>query len=82
METFKKITFVIVAIAPLAVSACTSLSTSDTVGASDTSGYRTSVPTATDTEQPGVPQAPGNYGSTFVGRPEPGFDPDSIIEAP
>lgn len=82
MKTFKKITLVVAAIAPLAVSACTSASTSGTVGASATPGYSTSVPTAIDAQQPGVSEAPGNYGDTFVDSPEPGFDPDSIIEAP
>jgi hypothetical protein len=40
------------------------------------------VPTATDAQQSGSSVAPGNDGNTFVGSPEPGFDPDKIIEAP
>ena len=81
MRTLKKITFVLVAIAPLAMSACTTASSSGTVGASEPSAY-TSVPTATDAQQPGSPVAPGNYGNVFVGSPEPGFNPDAIQEAP
>ena len=82
MRMFKKITFVLAAIAPLAMSACTTASTSGTVGASEPSGYTTSVPTATDAKQSGSSVAPGNYGNTFVGSPEPGFNPDTIQEAP
>jgi len=63
------------------MSACTTVSTSDTVGAGKSSGYSTSVPTAPDAQQSGPAVAPGNYGDTFVGSPEPGFDPDTIIEA-
>ena len=81
MRTFKKITFVLVAIAPIAMSACTTASTSGTVGASQPSGY-TSVPTATDAQQSGSSVVPGNYGDTFVDSPEPGFNPDTIQEAP
>jgi hypothetical protein len=65
------------AIAPLAMSACTT----GTVGASEPAGY-TSAPTATDAQQSGASVAPGNYGDTFVDSPEPGFNPDSIQEAP
>ena len=82
MRKFQKITFVLAAIAPLAMSACTTAGTSGTVGATGPSGYSTSVPTATDAPQSGAPVAPGNYGDTFVDSPEPGFDPDSIQEAP
>ena len=82
MRMFKKITFVLAAIAPLAMSACTTASTSGTVGASEPSGDTTSVPTATDAQQSGSSVAPGNYGNTFVGSPEPGFNPDRIQEAP
>ena len=79
MRMFKKITFVLAAVAPLAMSACTA-STSGAVGTGESSGYSTSVPTATDAPQSGSSVAPGNYGNTFVGSPEPGFDPDKIIE--
>ena len=82
MRMVKKITFVLAAIAPLAMSACTTAGTSGPVGASEPSGYTTSVPTASDAPQSGSPVAPGNYGDTFVDSPEPGFDPDSIQEAP
>jgi len=82
MTMFKKITFVLVAIAPLAISACTTASTSGTVGASEPSGRTTSVPTATDAQQSGSAVAPGNYGDTLVDSPEPGFNPDTIQEAP
>jgi hypothetical protein len=81
MRTLKKITFVLAAIAPLAMSACTTASSSGTVGASEPSAY-TSVPTATDAQQSGSSAAPGNYGNVFVGSPEPGFNPDAIQEAP
>jgi hypothetical protein len=81
MRTLKKITFVLAAIAPLAMSACTTASSSGTVGASEPSAY-TSVPTATDAQQSGSSVAPGNYGNVFVGSPEPGFNPDAIQEAP
>jgi len=40
------------------------------------------MPPATDAQQSGSSVAPGHYGDTFVGSPEPGFDPDKIIEAP
>ena len=79
MRMFKKITFVLAAVAPLAMSACT-VSTSGAVGTGESSGYSTSVPTATDAQQSGSSVAPGHYGDTFVGSPEPGFDPDKIIE--
>jgi len=52
------------------------------VGASEPSGYTTSVPTATDAQQSGSSVAPGNYGDTFVDSPEPGFNPDTIQESP
>ena len=81
MRTLKKITFVLAAIAPIAMSACTTASSSGTVGASEPSAY-TSVPTATDAQQSGSSVAPGNYGNVFVGSPEPGFNPDAIQEAP
>jgi hypothetical protein len=70
------------AIAPLAVSACTTASTSGAVGGGEPSGYTTSAPNATDAQQSGSSVAPGHYGDTFVESPEPGFDPDSIEEAP
>jgi hypothetical protein len=79
---FKKITFMLAAIAPLAMSACTTASTSGTVGAGEPSAYTTSVPTATDAQPSGSSVAPGNYGNTFVDSPEPGFNPDTIQEAP
>jgi hypothetical protein len=82
MRMFKKITFVLLAIAPLAMSACSTANTSGTVGAGEPSGYTTSVPTATDAQQSGSSVAPGNYGDTFVDSPEPGFNPDTIQEAP
>jgi len=82
MKTFKKIALMLAAIAPLAASACTTGSTSGTVGAGEPSGYSSSVPTATDAQQSGSAMAPGNYGNVFVGSPEPGFNPDTIQEAP
>ena len=81
MRTLKKITFVLAAIAPLAMSACSTANTSGTVGAGEPSGYTTSVPTATDAQQSGSSVAPGTNG-VFVGSPEPGFNPDSIQESP
>jgi len=81
MRMFKKITFVLLAIAPLAMSACSTANTSGTVGAGEPSGYTTSVPTATDAQQSGSSVAPGTNG-VFVGSPEPGFNPDSIQESP
>ena len=82
MRMFKRITFVLAAVAPLAMSACTTVSTPGTFDAGESSGYSTSVPTAPDAQQSGSAMAPGNYGDTFVDSPEPGFDPDTIIEAP
>jgi len=82
MKTFKKITCMLAAIAPLAVSACTTASTSGAVGGSAPSGYTTSAPNATDAQQSGSSVPPGHYGDTFVESPEPGFNPDSIQEAP
>jgi len=81
MRMFKKIAFVLATVAPLAMSACT-VGTSGAVGTGESSGYSAPVPTATDAQQSGSSVAPGNYGDTFVGSPEPGFDPDKIIEAP
>jgi hypothetical protein len=82
MRTFKRITFMLAAIAPIAMSACTTAGTSGMVGASEPSGYTTSVPTATDAQQSGSSVTPGNEGNTFVDSPEPGFNPDTIQEAP
>jgi len=82
MKTFKKVTYILAAIAPLAVSACTTASTSGAVGGGEPSGYTTSAPNATDAQQSGSSVAPGHYGDTFVDSPEPGFNPDSIEEAP
>jgi hypothetical protein len=82
MKTFKKVTCMLAAIAPLAVSACTTASTSGAVGGSAPSGYTTSAPNATDAQQSGSSVPPGHYGDTFVESPEPGFNPDSIQEAP
>ena len=74
-------------IAPLALSACTTAGTSGTVGAGEPSGYNTSVPTANDGAATGAQQsdsaeAPGQHGNVFIDSPEPGFNPDTIIEAP
>jgi hypothetical protein len=82
-----KITITLAAIGPLALSACTTAGTSGTVGAGEPSGYSTSVPTAnggtaTDAQQSGSADAPGHRGDVFIDSPEPGFNPDSIIEAP
>lgn len=82
MKTFKKITCMFAAIAPLAVSVCTTASTFGAVGGGEPSGYTTSVPNATDAQQSGSSVAPGHYGNTWVESPEPGFNPDSIQEAP
>jgi hypothetical protein len=82
MKTFKKVTWMLAAIAPLAVSACTTASTSGAVGGGEPSGYSTSAPNAPDAQQSGSSVAPGHYGDTFVDSPEPGFDPDRIEEAP
>ena len=81
MRMVKRITFVLAAVAPLAMSAC-SVSTSGAVGTGESYGYSTSAPTATDAQQSGSSVAPGHYGDTFVGSPEPGFDPDKVIEGP
>ena len=70
------------AIAPIAMSACTIASTPGTVGASEPSGYTTSAPAATGAHPSGSSEAPGQYGDVFVDSPEPGFNPDTIIEAP
>lgn len=82
MRTFTRMTFILAAIAPLAVSACTTMSTSGTVGAAEQRGSTASMPIATDAQQSGSSTAPGNYGNVFVGSPEPGFNPDTIQEAP
>ena len=65
MKTFKKITFMLAAIAPLAISACNT--------ASADRHRRAAVR---------LVRGPGNYGNTFVDSPEPGFNPDTIEEAP
>jgi len=78
--TFNKLTFVIAVAAPLALGACTAVSTSDTAGGTPAASSA-SVPTATDVQQSGPDGAPQD-GNTFVHSPEPGFDPDSISEAP
>jgi len=82
-----KITIMLAVIGPLALSACTTAGTSGTVGAGEPSGYNTSVPTpnggtATDAQQSGSAEAPGQHGNVFIDSPEPGFNPDTIIEAP
>jgi hypothetical protein len=79
--TFKKITLVLAAAAPLALGACTTASTSGTIGGADPANSA-SVPAAINAEPSGPHGAPVEDGNTFVGRPEPGFDPDTIIEAP
>jgi len=79
--TFKKLTFVIAAVAPLALGACGAVNTSGTVGGTPPAAARPSVPTATDAQKPGPDGAPQD-GNTFVHSPEPGFDPDRISEAP
>lgn len=76
---FKKITFVLAAAAPLALGACTTTGPSRTIGGADPA-YGTSVPTATDAQQSGPHKAPVEDGNTFVDPPEPGFNPDSIVE--
>src|SRR5439155_8236634 len=58
MRMFKKITFVLATVAPLAMSACT-VGTSGAVGTGESSGYSPSVPTATDAQQSGSSVAPG-----------------------
>jgi hypothetical protein len=80
--TFKRITFVLAAVAPLALNACTTASMSATVGGADAAAYSASGRTASDAQQSGPHGAPVEDGNTFVHRPEPGFDPDKIIEAP
>ena len=82
MKALEKITIVLAAVAPLAVGACTTAGTSATVGAGEPSGYTTSAPTATGAHPSGSSEAPGQYGDVFVDSPEPGFNPDTIIEAP
>ena len=72
MKALEKITIVLATLAPLAVGACT------TAGPS----YTTSAPTATGAQPSGSSEAPGHYGDVFVDSPEPGFNPDTIIEAP
>jgi len=78
---FKKLTFVISAVVPLALVACTALSTSGTAGGTTPAVSSASVPTATDVQQ-SVPDGAPQDGNTFVHSPEPGFDPDSLSEAP
>ena len=82
MKTLEKITIMLAALAPLAVGARTTAGTSATLGAGAPSGYTTAVPTATDAQQSGSSEAPGQYGNVFIDSPEPGFNPDTIMEAP
>ena len=79
--TFKKLTFVIAAVALLALGACTAVSTFGTAGGTTAAASSVSVPTATDVPRSG-PDGASQDGNTFVHSPEPGFDPDSISEAP
>jgi hypothetical protein len=73
MKIAQWITVVLMVVAPLAVGACTSASTSGTVGAVEPSASSAGVTTGIDGAQPG---------DTFSVPPEPGFNPDDISEAP
>ena len=79
--TFKKLMFVIAAIAPVALGACTAVNTSGTASGTTPAASGASAPTTSDVQQSDVDGAPQD-GNTFVHSPEPGFDPDSISEAP
>ena len=78
---FKKLTFVISAVVPFALGACATLSTSGTAGGTTSAVPGASGPTATDVLQ-SVPDGAPQDGNTFVHSPEPGFNPDSLLEAP
>jgi len=73
MKISRWITVVLMMVAPLAVGACTSASTSGTVGAVEPSASGAGVTTRIDGAQ---------HGDTFSVPPEPGFNPDDISEAP
>ena len=79
--TFKKLTFVIALVAPLALGACTAVSTSGTAGGTTPAASGASAPTTSDVQQSGVDGVLQD-GNMFVHSPEFGFDSDSISEAP
>jgi len=80
MRMFQRITFVLATVVPLALGACTTASTSGTVSAGGPSAYSAGATTATDAAvQSG---ASDNFATGVVLPPEPGFDPDAIVEAP
>ena len=72
MRMFQRITFVLATVVPLALGACTTARTSGTVSSDEPSALGAGARTTTDTQQ----------GDTFVLPPEPGFNPDGIVEAP
>jgi len=75
----RTVALMLATVAPLPLGACTSTSTSGTASAVAPSAYRAGATTATDVP---VVSAPTHQGDTFTLPPEPGFDPDSIVEAP
>ena len=72
MSKVRNVTLMLAMVAPLALGACTSTSTPGTVSAVPPPAYDAGATSATD-----VPS-----GDTFTLPPEPGFDPDSLVEAP
>jgi hypothetical protein len=80
MSNFQRLTLALTLAAPLALGACTSGSRSGTVSPVEPSAASAGVPTATDL--PPLFGTPTAGGDTFVLPPEPGFNPDGIVEAP
>jgi len=78
MGKVRNVTLMLATVAPLALGAC-STSTSGTTSAVAPSAYRAGATTATDVP---VVSAPTHQGDTFTLPPEPGFDPDRLVEAP
>jgi len=72
MSTFQRVMLTVALVAPLALGACTTARTSGTVSSDEPSALGAGARTTTDTQQ----------GDTFVLPPEPGFNPDGIVEAP
>jgi hypothetical protein len=77
MRIFQQITLVLATVAPLAMGACTSTSTSGTVSAVEPSAAG-----VTTTDAPALSGASTNSGNTMVLPPEPGYNPDNDFEAP
>ena len=71
MKISQWITVVLTMVAPLAAGACTSASTSGTVSTVEPSASNAGVTAPIDGAQ---------HGNTFTVPPEPGFNPDDIME--